>query len=59
MTIIKTIHYTNSISEFYLNKDKKSIYELKYLSDGRIKRYRVKDTDIRLKKILQITDAKK
>ena len=59
MTLIKTIHYTNSISEFYLNKDKKSITELKYLSDGRIKKYKIQDSDVRLKKILQITDAKK
>ena len=54
MTLIKTIHYTNSISEFYLNEDKNSITELKYLSDGRIKKYRMQDTDIRLKKLLQI-----
>ena len=59
MTLIKIIHYTNSISEFYLNKDNKRVTELKYLSDGRIKEYKVQDTDIRLKKILQITDAKK
>ena len=59
MTLIKTIHYTNSISEFYTNENKKSITELKYLSDGRIKEYKVQDTDIRLKKIFQITDAKK
>mgnify|MGYP001573105994 CR=1 FL=1 len=59
MTLIKTIDYTNSISEFYTNENKKSITELKYLSDGRIKEYKVQDTDIRLKKILQITDAKK
>ena len=50
MTLIQTIHYTNSISEFYLNKDKKSITEVKYLPDGRIKEYNVKDSDIRLKK---------
>ena len=59
MTLIKTIHYINSVSEFYINKDKNSITELKYLSDGRIKKYRMQDTDIRLKKLLQITDAKK
>ena len=59
MSLIKTIHYTNSISEFYLNEDKKSVTELKYLSDGRIKEYRVQNTDIRLKRILQITDVKK
>lgn len=59
MTLIKTIHYANSISEFYLNKDKNSITELKYLPDGRIKEYNVKDSDIRLKRILQITDVKK
>ena len=44
MTLIKTIHYANSISEFYLNKDKNSITELKYLPDGRIKEYNVKDS---------------
>ena len=59
MTLIKTIHYANSISEFYLNKDKNSITELKYLPDGRIKDYNAKDSDIRLKRILQITDVKK
>jgi len=59
MTLIKTIHYTHSISEFYLNEDKKNVTELKYLSDGRIKEYRVQNTDIRLKRILQITDVKK
>ena len=59
MTLIKTIHYANSISEFYLNKDKNSITERKYLPDGRIKEYIVKDSDIRLKRILQITDVKK
>ena len=59
MTLIQTIHYTNSISEFYLNKDKNSITEVKYLRDGRIKEYNVKDSDIRLKRILQITDVKK
>ena len=59
MNLITTIHYTNSISEFYINKDKNSITELKYLSDGRIKEYKIQDSDIRLKKILQITDAKK
>ena len=59
MTLIKTIHYTNSISEFYFNEDKKIIKEVKYLSDGRIKEYRVQDSDIRIKKILQVTDEKK
>ncbi len=59
MTLIQTIHYTNSISEFYLSKDKKSITEVKYLPDGCIKEYNVKDSDIRLKRILQITDVKK
>lgn len=59
MTLIQTIHYTYSISEFYLNNDKKSITEVKYLSDGRIKEYNVKDSDIRLRRILQITDVKK
>jgi hypothetical protein len=54
MALIKTIHYTNSISEFYLNEDKKSIKEVKYLPDGRIKEYNVNDSDIRLKAILQI-----
>ena len=59
MTLIKTIHYTNSISEFYLNEDKKSIKEVKYLPDGRIKEYNVQGSNIRLKRILQKTDAKK
>ncbi len=59
MTLIQTIHYANSISEFYLSKDKKSITEVKYLPDGCIKEYNVKDSDIRLKRILQITDVKK
>ena len=59
MVLIKTIHYTNSISEFYLNEDKKSITELKYLSDGRIKEYKIQNSDIRLKKILQITGVTK
>ena len=59
MALIKTIHYTNSISEFYLNADKKSITEVKYLSDGRIKEYKIQDSDIRLQKILQITGATK
>jgi hypothetical protein len=59
MALIKTIHYTNSISEFYLNEDKKSITELKYLSDGRIKEYNVNNSDIRLKAILQMPAAQK
>jgi hypothetical protein len=59
MTLIKTIHYTNSISEFYINKDKNSITELKYLPDGIIKEYKIQDSDIRLKKILQTPDFKK
>jgi hypothetical protein len=54
MALIKTIHYTNSVSEFYLNEDKKSIKEVKYLPDGRIKEYNVNNSDIRLKTILQI-----
>jgi hypothetical protein len=54
MALIKTIHYTNSISEFYLNEDKKSIKEVKYLPDGRIKEYNVNNSDIRLKTILQM-----
>jgi len=53
MILIHTIHYTNSISEFYLNEDEKYIKELKYLPNGRIKQYDVKDTDIRLKIILK------
>ena len=53
MILIHTIHYTNSISEFYLNEDEKYIKELKYLPNGRIKEYNVKDTDIRLKIILK------
>ena len=53
MILIHTIHYTNSISEFYLNEDEKYIKELKYLPDGRIKEYNVKNTDIRLKIILK------
>ena len=57
MTLIKTIHYTNSISEFYLNEDKKSIKEVKYLPDGRIKEYNVQGSDIRLKRILQKTES--
>ena len=59
MTLIQTIHYTNSISEFYLDKDKKSITEVKYLPDGIIKEYKIQGSDIRLKKILQIPDVKK
>jgi len=59
MVLIKTIHYTNSISEFYLNEDKKSITELKYLSEGRIKEYNIQDSDIRLQKILQIPGTTK
>jgi hypothetical protein len=51
MILIHTIHYTNSISEFY--EDEKYIKELKYLPNGRIKEYNVKDTDIRLKIILK------
>ena len=54
MALIKTIHYTNSVSEFYLNEDKKSIKEVKYLPDGRIKEYNVNNSDIRLKTILQM-----
>ena len=57
MALIKTIHYTNSISEFYLNEDKKSIKEVKCLADGRIKEYNVNDLDIRLKAILQMPAA--
>ena len=57
MALIKTIDYTNSISEFYLNKDKKSIKEVKYLPDGRIIEYNVNDSDIRLKVILQMPAA--
>ena len=53
MILIHTIHYTNSISEFYLNEDEKYIKELKYLPNGCIKQYDVKDTDIRLKIILK------
>ncbi len=54
MALIKTIHYTNSVSEFYLNEDEKYIKELKYLPNGRIKEYNVNDSDIRLKAILQM-----
>ena len=54
MALIKTIHYTNSVSEFYLNEDNKSIKEVKYLPDGRIKEYNVNNSDIRLKTILQM-----
>ena len=59
MTLIQTIHYTNSISEFYLNKDKNSITELKYLHDVIIKEYKIQYSNIRLKKTLQIPDVKK
>jgi hypothetical protein len=59
MILIKIIHYTNSISEFYIDKNKNSITELKYLPDGIIKEYKIQDSDIRLKKILQIPDVKK
>lgn len=58
MSLIKTIHYTNSISEFYLNEDKKSIKEVRYLPGGRIKEYNVQDSDIRLR-ILQKKDGEK
>ena len=54
----KTIHYANSISEFYLNKDKNSITG-QYLSHKKYKEYKIQDSDIRLKKILQIHDVKK
>jgi len=54
MTLIKTIHYTNSISEFYINKDKNSITELKYLPDGIIKEYKIQDSHIRLKKYYKL-----
>ena len=57
MPLIKTIHSTNSISDFYINEDKKSIKEVKCLPDGRIKAYNVNDSDIRLKAILQMPTA--
>ena len=38
-------------------KDKKSIKEVKYLPDGRIKEYNVNDSDIRFKAILQMPVA--
>ena len=58
MSLIKTIHYTNSISEFYLNEDKKSIKEVRYLPNGKIKEYNVRGSDIRLR-ILQKKDGEK
>tara|TARA_A100001037_G_C14615305_1_gene399103 strand:- start:88 stop:270 length:183 start_codon:yes stop_codon:yes gene_type:complete len=58
MSLIKTIHYTNSISEFYLNEDKKSIKEVRYLPGGRIKEYNVQGSDIRLR-VLQKKDGEK
>lgn len=58
MSLIKTIHYTNSISEFYLNEDKKSIKEVRYLPVGRIKEYNVQGSDIRLR-VLQKKDGEK
>ena len=58
MALIKTIHYTNSISEFYLNEDKKSIKEVKCLPDGCIIEYNINDSDIRLKAILQMPAAR-
>jgi hypothetical protein len=48
MKLIKTIHYTYSISEFYLNLDKGDIIELKHLPDGRIKKYKLSKEDNRL-----------
>jgi hypothetical protein len=48
MKLIKTIHYTYSISEFYLNSEKGDIIELKHLPDGRIKKYKLSKEDNRL-----------
>ena len=46
MALIKKIHSTNSISDFYINEDKKRIREVKSLAYGRIKEYNVNDSDI-------------
>ncbi len=54
MELIKTINYTYSISEFYLNPDKGEIIELKYLSDGRIKKYKLSKEDNRLSSLEQL-----
>ena len=56
MKLIKTIHYTYSISEFYLNPEKGDIIELKYLPDGRIKKYKLSKEDNRLTTLKQLKD---
>ena len=45
MKLIKTIHYTYSISEFYLDPQKGDIVELKHLPGGRIKKYKLSKID--------------
>ena len=51
----KDINYSlincKALRKIDTNKDKNSITELKYLPDGRIKEYNVKDSDIRLKNV--------
>ena len=54
MKLIKTIHYTYSISEFYLNPEKGDIIELKHLPDGRIKKYKLSKEDNRLTTLKQL-----
>ena len=54
MKLIKIIHYTYSISEFYLNPEKGDIIELKHLQDGRIKKYKLSKEDNRLTTLKQL-----
>ena len=54
MKLIKTIHYTYSISEFYLNSEKGDIIELKHLPEGRIKKYKLSKEDNRLTTLKQL-----
>ena len=54
MKLITTIHYTYSISEFYLNPEKGDIIELKHLPEGRIKKYKLSKEDNRLTTLKQL-----
>lgn len=54
MKLITTIHYTYSISEFYLNPEKGDIVELKHLPEGRIKKYKLSKEDNRLTTLKQL-----
>lgn len=54
MELIKTINYTNSISEIYLDIKQGDIIELRLLSDGRVKKYILSKDDKRLNGLKQL-----